>query len=537
MTAAKLYQSKSKPEDESPLLKNQKYRKQVFDSINSIKFFENYPSLNSWLISLLYFILILALLFLLTPPALVLLSIFVSLFLVSIVAARGSLLSMTSQMELNVSSSCIVNTVDNYYYHHLEEKNFTIIQSENERIMWIWCIIIAYTIPELINSMLCFHKSKNKPSVKQFLSVVIPETLYAVGIALMVFFVLPKLNLNSFVLFLIWCIFEWGLHTMISTIYGIKNLKFKILLVIIDIIVLACYVTYTMFYSFDGVERNNSTSWITILALALIHGGFWQDVPDSKFSFTGFLSPFVKARKNLEPVKHYTFALVSIWKIIVFIASSLMILSFNGIETKKIFSMFESAFSQHNVTIIPNINGEEDSQSPYYSFVSIIITKGLNFPILVVFFQIFISSVIYMKRNTLFLSLFHGFDFRSRWGLNIPCLISIVFFWWSALMKKHYCNLADARSAELVYFFDPLIERPSSEILRIFSLNPTENWEAILLKCASCWIMISFWFRSRFSSLFDSIKQTNQENKPSQPVNVYLVTIDEKPVDIKNPGC
>lgn len=104
-------------------------------------------------------------------------------------------------------------------------------------------------------------------------------------------------------------------------------------------------------------------------------------------------------------------------------------------------------------------------------------------------------------------------------------------------MKKHYCNLADSRSAELVYFFDPLIERPSSEILRIFSLNPTENWEAILLKCASCWIMISFWFRSRFSSLFESIKQTNQENKPSQPVNVFLVTIDEKPVDTKNPGC
>lgn len=107
----------------------------------------------------------------------------------------------------------------------------------------------------------------------------------------------------------------------------------------------------------------------------------------------------MKARKNLEPVKHYTFALVSIWKIIVFTASSLMILSFNGIDPKKIFSTFESAFSQHNVTIIPNINGEEDSQSPYYSFESIIITKGLNFPILVVFFQIFLSTVIYMKRK------------------------------------------------------------------------------------------------------------------------------------------
>lgn len=63
---------------------------------------------------------------------------------------------------------------------------------------WTWCLLIAFTVPELgtlLRSLrICFFKSWRKPPFGDFLFVVIMESLHTLGLALMVFVILPELD-------------------------------------------------------------------------------------------------------------------------------------------------------------------------------------------------------------------------------------------------------------------------------------------------------------------------------------------------------
>lgn len=69
---------------------------------------------------------------------------------------------------------------------------------EEERIAWIWCIIAAVSVPDLgsfIRSIrVCIFKSLRRPSSSAFIFVFIVETFYALGKALLVFCVMPDLD-------------------------------------------------------------------------------------------------------------------------------------------------------------------------------------------------------------------------------------------------------------------------------------------------------------------------------------------------------
>lgn len=78
------------------------------------------------------------------------------------------------------------------------EKQFIAELPEVERIAWMWCLLIAYLVPELgtlIRSMrICFFKSCTKPNAKEFFTVFLTETLHTVGVAILVFVILPDLD-------------------------------------------------------------------------------------------------------------------------------------------------------------------------------------------------------------------------------------------------------------------------------------------------------------------------------------------------------
>ncbi|XP_008557854.1 chitin synthase chs-2 isoform X1 [Microplitis demolitor] len=521
MTAAKF--SSAKSEAESPLLRNHRYRKQIFDSINSIEIFRNCPSLNRWIISFFYFTVIMVLIFLLTPPVLVLISILSTIFMFAIVATRGTLLSMTSGLNPNFMLECYTKE------DSLRDKfgRTNVVWSEKSQIMWIWCLIIVYTLPEMINSFVCFRKAKNKPSTGQFLSVIIPETFHTIGIALMIFQVLPKLDFNYFVLFLIWCVIEWGLHTPISTIYEIKNIKLKSLLIVADIVVLGIFFNFTIFNPFDRIDRNNYDCWIAILAMALIHGGLWQDVSNSTFSFTGNLSPFIKAREKLEPVKDSIFAWVSLWKIIIFIVSSFNIYASSHGNITELFTMVGPAFSDYIIYLV----------SSNYDSPIVLYYESARFPIFIVSFQIILSLLVNMKPNSLILRFFHGFDFRSRWGLNLPVFFGIAYVLWFEYIRGFYCSsLYNVDTFE--HLTDVLTEvKPYREIIKIFSFNSSENWDALLLKISCCWILLHFLFRSRVNAVMKSEDLEKPEAKTPQEVEVYVILENEKVKEEKKLEC
>lgn len=67
-----------------------------------------------------------------------------------------------------------------------------------ERVAWIWCLLLAFIVPEigtLIRSLrICFFKSCKRPPLFDFVFVLVMETLYVFGLVMLVYVVLPNLD-------------------------------------------------------------------------------------------------------------------------------------------------------------------------------------------------------------------------------------------------------------------------------------------------------------------------------------------------------
>ena len=107
------------------------------------------------------------------------------------VISKGTLLFMTSQLNHDRPLQ--------YCNHDLgRDKQFIVLPSMLERVAWIWCLIIAFAIPEFgvlfRSARICFFKSWKKPPITYFAVVFFAETMHTVGTALLVFNILPNLD-------------------------------------------------------------------------------------------------------------------------------------------------------------------------------------------------------------------------------------------------------------------------------------------------------------------------------------------------------
>jgi chitin synthase len=78
------------------------------------------------------------------------------------------------------------------------EQQITVKLPEEERVGWIWCLFFAYAVPEVLSFLrstrICFFKNVTKPTPLQFLVVFTAETLRTIGTGLLVFMILPTLD-------------------------------------------------------------------------------------------------------------------------------------------------------------------------------------------------------------------------------------------------------------------------------------------------------------------------------------------------------
>jgi chitin synthase len=75
---------------------------------------------------------------------------------------------------------------------------FAVTLPPEERVGWIWCLFFAYAIPEIMTflraSRICLFKKVSKPTILQFCVVATAETLKTIGTGLLVFMILPNLQ-------------------------------------------------------------------------------------------------------------------------------------------------------------------------------------------------------------------------------------------------------------------------------------------------------------------------------------------------------
>ncbi|KAG8237767.1 hypothetical protein J437_LFUL017831 [Ladona fulva] len=271
------------------------------------------------------------------------------------IIAKGCILFMTSQLK--------PGRVTEFCNRELgREKHFTSVIPEEERIAWTWSLLIAIAAPELgafIRSFrICIFKFWKKPPFWDFMVVAIMETFHAIGVSLLIFCILPNLDvlrgamLTNCVCFIpgvlkLLCRNEdnqeeyselksgenevanrWAYNAKAFNedlgnkqqskplITRLKDLSFKgWRLIILD--VLAIIAQGTGFVIWPLSEGGSKPQlWAIPFALLFISAGWWENFVSTN-SPISIVSSIGKIKERLKDTRYFIYSIVSIWKILV----------------------------------------------------------------------------------------------------------------------------------------------------------------------------------------------------------------------------
>lgn len=398
------------------------------------------------------------------------------------VVAKGTILFMTSQLR---SDRTIV-----YCNRKLDRnKQFVASIPEEERIAWIWCIIIAFAVPEfgtLIRSIrICIFKSWKKPPASHFLLVFLMETFHVVGLSLMFMAVLPDLDVVKGAMLTNCVCFVPGLLGLLSRNKN-KDESKRFVLVLIDIAALAAQ--GTSFVLWPLLDRSRPSLWLIPPALFLVSCGWWENYVSMQ-SPIGFVRSLGRVKKELRLTRYFTYMFISVWKILAFFISTALILYMKGDTVGHLFTMFSSAFGSH---AIPVSEVRFDSSSRITDIANIVEIgeKRLEHadpttPIYVLLLQIFGAYFAYIFGKFACKILIQGFSYAFPVNLTIPVSISLLIAA-CGLRNDDPCIFSGTIPDYLFY------EMPSSHLLNDF-VSKQYAWVWLLWLLSQTWITLHVW--------------------------------------------
>nr|XP_022916186.1 uncharacterized protein LOC111426064 [Onthophagus taurus] len=261
------------------------------------------------------------------------------------VISKGCLLFMTSQLNIKEMPYCN-EKLD-------RTKNFSVEVPEEERLVWVWMLIFAFFVPQLgtfIRSLrIMLYKSWKIPYLSQFLSVFISETCSTIGNAILVFVVLPKLDvLKGIMLTNAFCFIPavFSKYTIyrndLKSADGTQKLALDLLSVVIQI---------SSFFVFPLISDDSEVKLIPLVGI-FISIGWWENFTmDYKNLRRGWLRNLVKANKKFSNSRYFTYSIVSIYKCALFLLCAVLIEKNHGNGAAAMFDNFINAFHSHNITV------------------------------------------------------------------------------------------------------------------------------------------------------------------------------------------
>ncbi|XP_067001404.2 chitin synthase chs-2 isoform X2 [Anabrus simplex] len=405
--------------------------------------------------------------------------------LVSGVIAKGTTLFMTSQLRKDkILPYC--NKVLG------REKLFVASLPDEERVAWMWCLMIAYMVPDLgtlIRSIrICIFKSSRKPTMMEFFLVFIMETFHTVGVALLAFVILPNLDVVKGAMLTNCVCFVPGLLGMMSRTNKETGRFFK---VIIDLVALAAQATgFVVWPLLEG--RQKPELWLIPATVFLISCGWWENyVCVTKESPLGFAKSLRKIMERLKETRYFTYVFISVWKMLCFFCSVLLILQLQEGSVSHLFNLIPKAFSAHKITV--------SEVKPIMSGTSIIpdlsdaipvgdredVDAWHNTAIYVLIIQILSAYLCYIFGKFACKILIQGFSYAFPVNLTIPVSISLLI------------AACGVRNGDPCFFHDVIpdylfFESPPVYFLTDF-ISRQQAWVWLLWLLSQTWITLHIW--------------------------------------------
>ncbi|XP_037814355.1 chitin synthase chs-2 isoform X1 [Lucilia sericata] len=335
------------------------------------------------------------------------------------VVAKGCVLFMTSQIRKDKRIEYCNKDLG-------RDKTFVVKLPEEERIAWIWALIIAFSIPELgsliRSARICFFKTFKVPKTGHFLFMFIMESLNTFGTALLMFVVLPQLDaIQGAMLTNCLCVIPGILGLMSRT--SKEGKRFAKML--IDLVAVAAQVTGFVIWP---LLENRKELWVIPVACLMVSCGWWENYVTSQSSFA-LIRSMGRVKDDLKYTRYFSHMFLSIWKISLFLCSVLLIYWIQGEEPGNIFGLFSDAFGPHKISVDELATALTNSLPDTLDAAnidSIDIEASYNTVIYVLLIQIFGAYLCYIFGKFACKILIQGFSYAFPVSLTVPVAVSLL---------------------------------------------------------------------------------------------------------------
>ncbi|CAH0556147.1 unnamed protein product [Brassicogethes aeneus] len=395
------------------------------------------------------------------------------------VLSKGTTLFMTSQIKPNATR---------YYCKKLAldpKQQFRVTLPLEERSQWIWMLLFAYFVPELgtfVRSLrICYFKTvSSKPTWTEWLSLFVTEICPAIGSALLIFVVLPELDVIKGAMLTNAVCLVPGLVAFLSRDPACKR---SLIPMILDVASLACQTVALVLWPL--IEGKLILYTITASVL-LISVGWWENFVSKE---SPYFKKFTTSRLVLENKTYFMYLFLAPMKCLAFFITACVILVIQDGDIGFLFRM-DDAFSSHNINIteiIPIVGSSsihlEDAISTGYNFYT---TTNVMTPIWVWLINILATYLCYAFGKFSCKILMQSFCFAFPINLTVPVVIAALI----GMSGEYNVDVCAYRNIIPEYLF---FNTPSIYFLSEF-IGSQYSWIWVLWLFSQSWITIHIWY-------------------------------------------
>lgn len=192
------------------------------------------------------------------------------------------------------------------------DKKFIAIIPEEERIAWMWALIIAFSIPEvgaLIRSVrICFFKSWKLPQKSHFFFIFLMESFHTIGLVLFFFIVLPEIDsVKGAMLTNCVCVVP-GILGLLSRTSKEGKRAAKI---IVDLAAVAAQITSFVVWP---LLDERPVLWCIPVSALMISCGWWENYVSSQ-SPISIVRALGRVKEDLKYTRYFAYIFLSTWKV------------------------------------------------------------------------------------------------------------------------------------------------------------------------------------------------------------------------------
>uniref|UniRef100_A0A0R3RRN4 chitin synthase n=1 Tax=Elaeophora elaphi TaxID=1147741 RepID=A0A0R3RRN4_9BILA len=201
-------------------------------------------------------------------------------------------------------------------------------------VKWVWAVYISLCIPELqcfIGSIhRAFFRNVKKPTLVQFITVFVVETLSAIGTGILVFKILPNLDAITGAMLTNFACFVPSILLLLSR----RSNRLVIFFVAADVLCIIVQIV-ALWVLPDLNVSLQKFKFILPLCLILISLGWWQNFVYIESALAP-IRALARFAATLNERRSKTYVLISIWKCIVYLLMVFLVFT-NNIVPKDLF--------------------------------------------------------------------------------------------------------------------------------------------------------------------------------------------------------